>query len=114
MVAITRAKTYNERGEKVEDFPVLQDNIDPKTCDETLLFTLIETVGGAIWMTRHDIHNGRYELTEDTAQWLEDAQKTIRNLVEQTARFGISPLNPDDTPTEDYDAWYQRMKVEAA
>lgn len=81
-------------------------------CSERSLWCTIYSLGGALFNTRHDLADGRYESTPSIERWLEEAQKQIEQAVDEIARFGVdNPRTVDGNSTADYWDWYHRWKT---
>lgn len=96
---LEQAERFNEFKKKVAE------------CSEIDLFLVIDTLGYIIWRTEHDLAHGRINYPE----WDKDdkflMQAEIELAVEQTARFGAVPFDPDSVkPNESYTKWYRWWK----
>lgn len=77
---------------------------------ESMLYFLVDSIGGFSWRMRHDHAHGRIS-DEDMKSIEEDLKKlhvkqvrAIKNLT----KFGIAkPLMDDGNPTDEYRAWYR-------
>ena len=92
---------------------------------ETEYWEAIESLGGYIWQTNHDLSRGRYEATKEILKPLKSALVLQKRLaVKLCEKFGV--IHPKDCPKVEvgqtpppapegksyYWDWYQRMKQE--
>jgi hypothetical protein len=81
-----------------------------ETCGETMLYLIIESLGGMQWTLRHQA-NKSYTSDSEAAVMLHDSALITIDLglaVQQTVRFGVSkPTDEEGIATPEYWRWYR-------
>ncbi|MDD4412225.1 MAG: hypothetical protein PHR00_01105 [Patescibacteria group bacterium] len=84
----------------------------------------IESLGGFVWSTKHDLGHGRIEKTASLEKELTEAQEILGKLASELSRFGIilpeecpQVKSGEEKPTAPagkmwYWDWYNKMKTE--
>jgi len=91
-----------------------QEKLDEQlqTGSESVIFQLIDTLGGFIWHTEHDLADGRVPEEDEglAATFVMIAREQIEQAVSSLTRFGFEPKNSEGRATGDYWAWYRWWK----
>jgi hypothetical protein len=74
--------------------------------DELTSYFFIDMIGGILWRTAHDASHGRFDITPEMQEELDNIREQQVYCVQQLSKFGIDPESAKNRPDGDYWKWF--------